>query len=568
MIVECQAEPVRAEPIAAGRHDVAAYRSLDELLGYWALKRPHAVALADSEIDARTIGGRTFTFASAEMAVRRLCARFLAEGLRPGDVVALQLPNTVELALSLLATMRAGLVASPVSLVWRKAELLRAFARAPVKAVVTCGVFRQFDYAAAMLKTLAAHTERSGDQPALLFGFGAGAEASGGVLSLDGMLDAEAGAADEGDGPPEVSVRPERPAGEAPEREHPALLSWGFDREFGLIVIPRSRRQLVAAGLIPALELELNETDRILTPYSASSLTGLAGAVAPWLITGASLLLHAPYDHETFMRQIRDQGVTVAVAPAPVLTDLAGRGETFAAGRGALSRVLWVLPSPHSPVPVKPPFTGVSMFMVRNLREYALVVQRWSEGEGAGDKGAIALGAASSAPPGMDGAPLLETRVRSNKAVCELCVGGASAPGDDERFTGGRLRIDPDGFINTGIPCAVDMSNKTLLCLPESDVAYHGGMLIDIRELDRIYGDFPDFLDVAAFTIDDPIMGERIFAAAAPPPGMAAGEPEFRAYLESLEISPVKIPEKLVVVSIIPRDAQGGVLRADILSQI
>jgi acyl-CoA synthetase (AMP-forming)/AMP-acid ligase II len=93
-------------------------------------------------------------------------------------------------------------------------------------------------------------------------------------------------------------------------------------------------------------------------------------------------------------------------------------------------------------------------------------------------------------------------------------------------------------------------------------------MLIDIRELDRIYGDFPDFLDVAAFTIDDPIMGERIFAAAAPPPGAAAGEPEFRAYLESLEISPVKIPEKLVVVSVIPRDAQGCVLRADILSQL
>lgn len=560
MIVECQAEPILAEPIATGRQNVAVYRSLDELLGYWALKRPHALALDNSETGAGMIGGRSFTFASAEMAVRRLCAQFLAEGLRPGDVVALQLPNTVELALSLLAAMRAGLVASPVSLVWRKTELLRAFARAPVKAVVTCGAFRQFDYAAAMVKTLAAQTERTGDQPALLFGFGAaGAD---GVLSLDGALDAVAGAApDEADGL--------LAAGEELRREHPALLSWGFDREFGPIVIPRSRRQLVAAGLIPALELELNETDRILTPYSASSLTGLAGAVAPWLITGASLLLHAPYDHETFMGQIREQGVTVAVAPAPVLTDLAGRGETFAAGRGALSRVLWVLPSPHSPIPAKPPFSGVSMFTVRNLREYALVVRRWSEGEGreGAGNGAIALGAASAAAPGADGAPLLETRVRT-KALCELCVGGASAPWDDERFTRGRLRREPDGFINTGIPCVVDEPGRSLRCLPEFDVAYHGGVLIDIRELDRIYGDFPDFLDVAAFTIDDPIMGERIFAAAAPPPGTAAGEPEFRAYLESLEISPVKIPEKLVVVSIIPRDAQGRVLRADILSQL
>jgi mycobactin salicyl-AMP ligase len=109
---------------------------------------------------------------------------------------------------------------------------------------------------------------------------------------------------------------------------------------------------------------------------------------------------------------------------------------------------------------------------------------------------------------------------------------------------------------------------NALICLPEPDLAYHGGVLIDIRELDRIYGDFPDFLDAAAFTIDDPVMGERIFAAVVPLPGAAPGEPEFRAYLESLEISPVKFPEKLVVVSVIPRDAQGRVLRGDILSQL
>jgi mycobactin salicyl-AMP ligase len=571
----------QAEPIAAEGHGAAAYRSLDELLRYWAFKRPRALALAGPEAaPAAGSGGgaRRFTFAAAEEAVNRLSAFFLSRGLRPGDIVATQLPNTVELVLVTLAAMRAGLTPSPMSLVWRKAELLQAFARAPVKAAIACGCFHGFDHADAMRRASLAHAERTGAEPTPMFTLGG--DAGEWTQPLDGELFAGSDGADDAAPPqesscPEDSLRPERF-----EQEHPGMLSWGFDRETGPMAILRSRRELVASGLGTAVELELAESDLLLNPYSVSSLTGLACAVAPWLITGASLVLQAPCDGEGLMGRILEQGATVAVTPAALLADMAGR-----MNGGSLTRVVCVLPSPHCPAPAGPPFADVSLFTARNLREFAVVVDRFVESE---DGASVALGAAGSPAPGAGGVPLLETRVRSrgqrepNGAAegqpvqsspalsGELCVRGPSAPQKQNLPTAVRFKCDGDGFVNTGISCMVAEreTGKLLICLPEPDVAYHGGVLVDVPELDRIYAEFPDFLDAAAFTIDDPVMGERIFAAVVPLPGAAPAEPEFRAYLASLELSPVKIPEKLVVVSLIPRDGQGRVLRTEILSRI
>lgn len=622
MSVESQAEPPAAENQGA-----AVYRSLDELLGYWAARRPCALALAGASIGAGRRGAPSqarLTWAAAEAAVSRLDAVFRTHGLQPGDIVAIQLPNCVEQALAILAALRAGLTASPMPLLWRGSELLRAFSRAPVKAVITCGAFRQFDHGAVMRRATAAYAENTGDPPPLLFGFGpdlqdgvlrldaprsraangafAGGNLVGGSLTNGGL--ANGGATGEAglfapDGEDWTAPRQNPFHAERFDQDRPGLLSWGYDRESGPIAIIRSRRELVTAGLAVALALDLGGADRLLTPYGLSGLTGLAAGLAPCLITGASLLLHAPFDQDAFLDQIRDDAATVAAAPAAILAAMA-RG----AAPAALSRLLCVLPSPHSPAPEAAPLAGIPLFTVRNLREFALVVRRFSANE---DRLAMAPGVEAALAPGAAPAPLLEMRIRrrNGKAteppVCpagcderqqaasqpsaaqqpsgELYVRGASTPHSHARTAlwpdvaplnpVAPLKCDADGFIGTGIPCAAHgPEEEAPICLPDPDLACHGGQLVDIRRLDRIYAEFPDFLDAAAFTIDDPVMGERIFAAIVPLPGAGAPEGEFRGWLEALDMSPVGFPEKLIAVSVIPRDCQGRVLRSNILSEI
>lgn len=562
-----------AGPAARALRSAADYRSLDELAAHWARQRPEALAIADSPNRGPLGLGppRRFTFGAADAVISRLSRCFSELGLEPGERVAIQLPNIAELPLVTLAAMRAGLAASPLPVMWRRRELAHAFSRLRPSAVITGGV----SGGRARLEIMRQAAE---GQAALrlLLGFGEALPAGVSDLgkALDDAADDNAGAGAEASAD-RGAEDARRPAG----LDHPGLLSWGFDRQAGLIAIPRSRRELIASGLMPVLQMGLTSHDVLLSPYSLTGLTGLAGTLVPWLITGSALILHHPFDFEIFLRQLAEENITCTAAPAPVIQEMKKSG-VFDRTEIALQRIAMVWPAPHvSAKAATLPDAPVSLYYMQNLREFALIVRPASGDE---DPGALPLGVVTAPAPSGAALALLETRVRGkpvkggeNTPVLsgELCLRGPSLPSSAEEFAalngGARLMQDQEGFINTGIPCAVgDAAMTSLILRPDPGLVCHGGLLLDIEELDRLYADFPDFLDAAAFTIDDPVMGQRIFAAVVPPPGAAPREREFREYLHNLEIAPFKIPEKLVAVTIIPRDAQGRVLRGQILDQI
>src|SRR6202023_4139316 len=55
------------------------------------------------------------------------------------SVIAIQLPNTVEFMLTVLAAHRAGLIVGLLPLLWRQAELTVALNRTGARAIVTAG---------------------------------------------------------------------------------------------------------------------------------------------------------------------------------------------------------------------------------------------------------------------------------------------------------------------------------------------------------------------------------------------------------------------------------------------
>jgi hypothetical protein len=46
----------------------------------------------------------------------------------------------------------------------------------------------------------------------------------------------------------------------------------------------------------------------------------------PWLISGATLAQHHPFDHAYFVRQLLATGATVTALPSPILAELAKDG--------------------------------------------------------------------------------------------------------------------------------------------------------------------------------------------------------------------------------------------------
>ena len=77
-----------------------------------------------------------------------LAARFMAHGLRKDDVVAVQLPNCVELAVVYLAVARLGLIISPFPIQYREHELQDLLGYVGARAMLTCGRIKDHGHAA------------------------------------------------------------------------------------------------------------------------------------------------------------------------------------------------------------------------------------------------------------------------------------------------------------------------------------------------------------------------------------------------------------------------------------
>ena len=102
-------------------------------------RKPDALALLDPLNKPRVTGQppKRLTFAEADRAISALAAHFIEAGLPNNSVIAVQLPNTVEFMLTVLAAHRAGLVVALFPLLWRQAELTVALNRTGARAIVT-----------------------------------------------------------------------------------------------------------------------------------------------------------------------------------------------------------------------------------------------------------------------------------------------------------------------------------------------------------------------------------------------------------------------------------------------
>src|SRR5258708_5228041 len=116
----------------------------------WAGSRPGEVAVVDDR-------GRRATYAELHRDATALAAHLVAHGVRPGDVVSVQLPNRYETTGAAVAVQRAGAVINPLLPGYRQKELRHVFETARTRAIITPDVYRGFAYAP-MVDALRAQT--------------------------------------------------------------------------------------------------------------------------------------------------------------------------------------------------------------------------------------------------------------------------------------------------------------------------------------------------------------------------------------------------------------------------
>ena len=126
-------------PVPAAQASAAPRPTLDDLLRRAVQRAGDAPALLDPADRPNFTHGppRRLTWAELDGAVGTMAARLLDLGLGEDAVIGIQLPNTVESLVALLGVMRAGMIAAPMPLLWRRREAAQALGRVGAQALVT-----------------------------------------------------------------------------------------------------------------------------------------------------------------------------------------------------------------------------------------------------------------------------------------------------------------------------------------------------------------------------------------------------------------------------------------------
>lgn len=473
--------------------------TIDQLFRGAAARRPDAIALVDAPNRTSFTDGQALmlSFAEADRMVSAIAGRLRRMGLPTDAIIGIQLPHTVENILTILAVLRAGMIAAPLPLLWRRAATVAALTRVGAKALITCqraGSFAHGEFA----------TRVAGEVFSVRYVGGFGSDLPDGMVSFDDLF-----AAAEPDPVPALERNSNAAA-------HIAVVSFEVG-ENGPLPVARRHLDLLAGSLGILLESRLAQDATILSTLTPASFAGICLTLVPWLLTGGTLVLHHPFDVDVFLNQWRAHGCGTLILPAPVALRLAG-SKLFDDETTTTILAPW-----HAPEQ----FAGSADWLERDavlvdvpiFGEAGLVAAR----RGAdGRPQPLPLGYAAEPDKAAGALTVAELGVTETAtlALRGPMVPRHSFPPGIERSEQPHFAIGADGWVDTGYPCRADAvaGTVTVTGAPIGFVTIGGYRLALHTLLETIRGIDP----TATLTAEpDPLLGQRLVGTAADGDAMA-----------------------------------------------
>jgi acyl-CoA synthetase (AMP-forming)/AMP-acid ligase II len=448
-------------------------------------------------------GGRTLTFGALRARAERVAAGLYGMGVRPGTVVAWQLPTRIETALLSFALARLGAVQTPVIPFYRDREAGFALRESRAEFFAVPGAWRGFDHAE-MARRLGA---------------------KGVFVAYDDLPDGD------------PSVLPPPPSDGTAVR----WIYWTSGTTSDPKGVLHTDRSLIAGGscLAHALRPSANDVGSIAFPYAH---IGGPDYTVMLLLYGFPAVLFEQFALPDALEAYRRHGVTMAGGStafysmflaeqrkrpgAPIVPSL-----RLLAGGGA--------PKPQELYHAVVREMGVQLTHGYGMTEVPMITM------GAPDDTPELLATTEGRPPEAMEIRIVDGEVRlRGEAVCR----GYLDPGQTAEA------FDEEGFLRTGDLGHVTETGHLVLTGRLKDVIIRKGENISAKEIEDLLHRHPAVGDVAVIGLPDSARGELVCAVVEQSPEAEALTLEaMTAHLRAEGLSVHKLPERLEVVDALPR---------------
>lgn len=464
----------------------------------------------------------------------RLAGSFHALGLRPGDTIAMQLPNGLENAVLFQAAAALGCTLLPIVHIYGPHELGHILADSGAKALIVPDRWRNIDY----LDRLA----RLPDLPALRHRIVMGKDVPQGMIALDALPAGEL---------PDITVDPEARA----------LLLYTS----GTTAAPKGVRH-TSRSLLAELNAQRRDgpaDDYGLSPWPSGHIAGTLGVMGHALLGRPMVILEA-WD-AALAAQLVERFKVRQMSGTPFhlsgLMDAARRDS-----RDITSFTQFLIGATTVP----PALVAASEEMgIRCCRCY----------------GSTEMPTVSQCEPGdpldkrlnTDGRPNPGVEVRIvDDAGIDLPVGaeGEVAVRGSERFAGytdpalDAVSFLPGGWFLTGDIGKLDAEGFLAITDRKKDIIIRGGENVSSREVEELLLTVPGIHEAAAIGAPDARLGERICAVVTLDGSAEVSVQSIDAAFRAIGAARQKTPEILVVVDEFPRTPSGKVQKAELRREL
>ena len=513
--------------------------------GWWSDAPLHALvdATADEAPDRLAVADQHDRWTYAELVARSsaLARWLLAQGLEPGDVVALQTANRVAIPLVHLACDRAGLVFLPLPDAWRRAELHNALTRSRAAVLLVPPPGPDVDFLAL------AEEVRTELGDLRLVGV---TDGDGGDFALDQVLAATSG---ERFARARDANAPGLAMATSGTTELSRISIWTdnnlrfFLQQFGLAV--GMEADDVAVGLAPA----------------NSGSTGYVFPVLAPLLHGASSVLLEHWSPGAALDLLASERATVATAVPTQLVKLL-QDPSIDQHHYAL-RVFNNAGAPLAP-----------QAAAEVEQVFGCTVQTVY---GASDGGVPVMTRVGD-PPARRYTTVGRTLPATDLVIVDplLTPVGPGAVGEvlwrNPTKSFGYLN-DPertdamywdDGYYRSGDLGVVDEEGYLRIVGRAKDVIIRGGQNISPREVEEHIAAAPSVAEVALVGIPDPVYGERACACVVLRPGASLDLAGLVEFLTGREVATHKLPERLELFDELPKSAGAKVSKVELRAMV